>query len=114
VTRMLRVHRVPRFLLMRGRDDHDGDTSGVGVALVGCLVCVITLVCVTVGLCCTVVTRLAALLGEAEGDAARDTTRADAQVCVRDRSLVLHSVSHSVACEQSLVRCWTTVLLLKQ
>ena len=42
VTRPLRVLLVSRFLLTRGRDDHDGDTSGVGVALVGCpgsLVC---------------------------------------------------------------------------
>ena len=42
VTRPLRALHVSRFLLTRGRDDHDGDTSGVGVTLVGChggLVC---------------------------------------------------------------------------
>ena len=36
VTRPLRVLPVSRFLLTRARDDHDGDTPGVGVTLVGC------------------------------------------------------------------------------
>ena len=84
-------------------------------ALVGCPG---SLVCVDKFVCVAVVSRLAALRGEGKGDAARDKTRADAQVCVRESSLtrsrVLHSASHSVACEQSLVRCWTTFLLLKQ
>ena len=58
VTRPLRVLLVSRFLLTRGRDGHDGNTPGVGVALVGCPG---SLVCVTVCLCCFVVPRLAAL-----------------------------------------------------
>ena len=48
---------------------HDGDTPGVGVALVGCPG---SLVCVTVCLCCTVVPRLAALRC---GSSARATGR---------------------------------------